>query len=310
MAKGKLQKLLKLATVSAKMRSTSWENQRAGLADLRLVLEVARSHTDALLVSELFAVDSSGAIAVGPWPTGPGAWAERTEADFTKFREVIAWAKALLALMAPSPAGGVAGSVGGSTASPAAVAGVAAAGTVGATGTPGIGTAAAAAVSPDVIAAAIATAFGTKLGDFSARLTSLACADLVHEAAMLRPQLIFVAEADTRPFGKLPMETRVEANAFAPMVYVFPELTEEECELDELPTGMEATLEHWREVVHIFQARVADFQQFVKSKAPTFPLTDVLKSLFFKKQKCVRFEEDEEEARAAAGGGRAVAAQS
>ncbi|KAK3269707.1 hypothetical protein CYMTET_21875 [Cymbomonas tetramitiformis] len=80
----------------------------------------------------------------------------------------------------------------------------------------------------------------------------------------------------------------LEANAFVPMVHALPELKEEECELDELPAGREA--------------RVAEFQRFVKSKVPTFPLTDMLKSTFFRKRKRVTFEGDEEEARAAGGG--------
>ncbi|KAK3254331.1 hypothetical protein CYMTET_36455 [Cymbomonas tetramitiformis] len=90
----------------------------------------------------------------------------------------------------------------------------------------------------------------------------------------------------------------LEANAFPPMVYVLPELAEEECELDELPAGKEATVEHWRAFVHLLQAQVAEFQRFVKSKVPSFPLMDVMP----KKRKCVTFEGDEEEARAARGG--------
>ncbi|KAK3237109.1 hypothetical protein CYMTET_52775 [Cymbomonas tetramitiformis] len=89
-----------MATISARMRFTSREKQRgqilswteASLDDLQLLLEVVRPHTDALLASELFAVDSLGAIAVGPWQPGPGAWAERKDAEFAKFREVMAWA--------------------------------------------------------------------------------------------------------------------------------------------------------------------------------------------------------------------------
>ncbi|KAK3260335.1 hypothetical protein CYMTET_30696 [Cymbomonas tetramitiformis] len=93
---------------------------------------------------------------------------------------------------------------------------------------------------------------------------ALACADLVHEAAKLRPQLTLLKEI--HPFGKLPMKA-LEANAFPAMVYALPELATEECELDELPAGKEATQEHWRAFVHLLQARVGDFQHFVKSKA-------------------------------------------
>ncbi|KAK3267852.1 hypothetical protein CYMTET_23616 [Cymbomonas tetramitiformis] len=126
-----------------------------------------------------------------------------------------------------------------------------------------------------------------------------ACADLVHEAAKLRSQLTLLK--GIHPFGKLPMKA-LEVNAFPAMVYALPELPEEECELDELPTGKEATVEHWRAFVHILQARVGEFQRFVKSKVPSFPLTDVMPATFFKKRKRVTFDGEEEEARAAGGG--------
>ncbi|KAK3269706.1 hypothetical protein CYMTET_21874 [Cymbomonas tetramitiformis] len=92
MARDKLQKLLKMTTAATRMRSTSWEKQRGqilswtevSLANLQLLPEVVRPHTDALLAPELFAVDSSGAIAVVPWPTGPGTWAERKDAEFAQ----------------------------------------------------------------------------------------------------------------------------------------------------------------------------------------------------------------------------------
>ncbi|KAK3263302.1 hypothetical protein CYMTET_27884 [Cymbomonas tetramitiformis] len=92
---------------------------------------------------------------------------------------------------------------------------------------------------------------------------SLACADLVHEAAKLRPQLTLLKEI--HPFSKLPMKA-LEANAFPAMVYALPELAAEECELDELPAGKKATQEHWRAFVHLLQERVGEFQLFVKSK--------------------------------------------
>ncbi|KAK3233889.1 hypothetical protein CYMTET_55838 [Cymbomonas tetramitiformis] len=90
-----------------------------------------------------------------------------------------------------------------------------------------------------------------------------ACADLVHEAAKLRSQLTLLN--GIHPFGKLPMKA-VEALAFPAMVYALPELAEEECERDELLVGKEATFEHWRAFVHLLQARVGEFQCFVKSK--------------------------------------------
>ncbi|KAK3234400.1 hypothetical protein CYMTET_55342 [Cymbomonas tetramitiformis] len=126
-----------------------------------------------------------------------------------------------------------------------------------------------------------------------------ACTDLVHEAAKLRPQL--TALRGVHPFSKTPMRT-LEAHAFEPLAFILPELQAEECELDELPPGAEATLEHWRAFVHLLQARVGEFQRFVKSQVPTFPISDVMVASFFRKRKRVTFEGDEEEARAAGGG--------
>ncbi|KAK3283331.1 hypothetical protein CYMTET_8967 [Cymbomonas tetramitiformis] len=93
-----------------------------------------------------------------------------------------------------------------------------------------------------------------------------------------------------------------EANAFPAMVYALPELAAEECELDELPAGKEATQEHWRAFVHMLQARVSEFQMFVKAKVPSFQLSDVTVPSFFRKRKRVHGDSDEEEARAAGGG--------
>ncbi|KAK3240239.1 hypothetical protein CYMTET_49912 [Cymbomonas tetramitiformis] len=260
-------------------------------------------------------------------------------AEFDKFAQVEAWVDALLQLTAPVLGTGTVISAAGGTASGVVGAGL------------GTGTAAtvfptsAAAVDPDAIAAAIATALGTRLDALGSRIASLeargaapagaslssggvappeaellaralrdsmatvegwdvarcsrACADLVHEAAKLRPQLTLLKEI--HPFGKLPMKA-LEANAFPAMVYALPELAAEECELDELPAGKEATQEHWRAFVHLLQARVGEFQHFVKSKVPSFPLTDVMVASFFKKRKRVQGDDDEEEARAAGGG--------
>ncbi|KAK3286796.1 hypothetical protein CYMTET_5665 [Cymbomonas tetramitiformis] len=87
---------------------------------------------------------------------------------------------------------------------------------------------------------------------------SQACAALVHEAARLHPQLTRFKEMHS--FGKLPMKT-LEAQEFKMMVYILPELAVERCEVDELPAGKEATVEHWRAFVHLLQTRVAEFQR-------------------------------------------------
>ncbi|KAK3258798.1 hypothetical protein CYMTET_32172 [Cymbomonas tetramitiformis] len=198
------------------------------------------------------------------------------------------------------------------------------AGAAGAQGAFGVGTVASAAAAPGAgahamdpqsIAAAIAAAVGAKFDALGEQLATLeaqrlaaggapaACADLVHEAAKLRPQL--TALRTVHPFGKTPMRT-LEAHAFEPLAYILPELRAEECEMDELPPGSEATVEHWRAFVHLLQARVGEFQRFVKSQVPTFTISDVMVASFFKKHKRVTFEGEEEEARAAGGGHRSL----
>ncbi|KAK3243613.1 hypothetical protein CYMTET_46744 [Cymbomonas tetramitiformis] len=128
---------------------------------------------------------------------------------------------------------------------------------------------------------------------------SQASTDLVYEAARLRPQLRLLRAVHS--FGKAPIKS-LEAHAFDPLVHVLPELREEECELDELPAGREATVEHWRAFVHLLQGRVGKFQRFVKSQVPSFVISDVMVASFFKKRKQVTFEGEEEEARAAGAG--------
>ncbi|KAK3263307.1 hypothetical protein CYMTET_27877 [Cymbomonas tetramitiformis] len=275
----------------------------------------------------------TGALSAGLWPALPGHWASRKSAEFDKFAQVETWVQALLQLMAPVPGTGTVISVVGGTASGSAGAGVsraASSGPVeaavaggGVTGAPGIGTVAAAGSAPvTTVFAASAGAGASLLGggvappeaemlaralrdsiatieSWDVARCSQACADLVHEAAKLRPQLTLLKEI--HPFGKLPMKA-LEANAFPAMVSALPELATEECELDELPAGKEATQEHWRAFVHLLQARVGEFQLLVKSKVPSFPLTDVIVASFFKKRKRVQFEGEEEEARAAGGG--------
>ncbi|KAK3258721.1 hypothetical protein CYMTET_32248 [Cymbomonas tetramitiformis] len=86
-----------------------------------------------------------------------------------------------------------------------------------------------------------------------------ACAALVHEAPRLRSQLGLLKDA---PFGKLPMKS-LEAHAFPAMVYMLPELAVESCELDEHLAGKEATVDPWRALVDLLQARVVRFQLFV-----------------------------------------------
>ncbi|KAK3259665.1 hypothetical protein CYMTET_31349 [Cymbomonas tetramitiformis] len=200
------------------MRLNTWEKRRGTVlawmrdrqADLQMLPEAVREPTETLLSSGLLVVHPSGAIVVGPWPVEAGTWSLRKQAEMDKFREVTAWVKALMVLVAPSPslgkntgaAGGVAGTVGVSAvaatglfvaagASARALAGVSsaigvrgsgggvAAATAGASGTPSIGTAsnataaAPAVMTPEEIATIVATAVSVKMTEFSDRLTSL-----------------------------------------------------------------------------------------------------------------------------------------
>ncbi|KAK3252544.1 hypothetical protein CYMTET_38157 [Cymbomonas tetramitiformis] len=255
-------------------------------------------------------------------------WAARKAAEAEKFAEVAAWAQALLALVAPASTGASLGSTtGGAGASGSGGAAISAgagalpvlaagggpgggvsAGTAGAHGVLGAGTVAsaaaapsagapsltasvlAAAVDPHAIAAAIAVAVGEKLDAFGERLRVLEARGCL---GLLRA---------VHSFGKAPMKS-LEAHVFDPLVHVLPELRADECELDELPAGREAMVEHWRAFVHLLQDRVGEFQQFVKSQVQSFvAISDVMVASFFKKRKRITFEGEEEEARAAGGG--------
>eukprot|EP00854_Cymbomonas_tetramitiformis_P001386 gene1386-biopygen1236 len=307
----------------------TWQRQRAQIMEwvtarisqLQELPEEVRSFTEVLIGSELLTTDFAGALALGTWPEVAGAWAARKAAESDKFGEVSAWVQALLALVEPLPTGASLGTITGGAGASGSGGATASAGTgaAGATGSSGTGIVApAAAVDPNAIAAAIASALQEKLDAFGERLSVLeaqrsaaggaglqgsgadqACTDLVHEAARLCPQLTNLR--NIHPFGKAPMRT-LEAHAFDPLVYVLPELRAEECELDELPAGRKATVEHWRAFVHLLQAWVGEFQRFVKSQVPSFAISDVMVNSFFKKRKRVTFEGEEEEAKAAGGG--------
>ncbi|KAK3262463.1 hypothetical protein CYMTET_28684 [Cymbomonas tetramitiformis] len=182
-------------------------------------------------------------------------------------------------------------------------------GTAGATTGLGMGTAAtvfptpAAVVDPNAIAAAIANALRTRLDALGSRIASL-------EARGVAP-----AGAPLLGGGVPPPEAELLARALRDLVATAEGwdvtrcsqacadlLAAEECELDELPAGKEATQEHWRAFVHLLQARVSEFQQFVKAKVPSFQMSDVMVASFFRKRKHVHGDSDEEEARAAGGG--------
>ncbi|KAK3287958.1 hypothetical protein CYMTET_4566 [Cymbomonas tetramitiformis] len=121
---------------------------------------------------------------------------------------------------------------------------------------------------------------------------SRACDALLAEAGALRQHLSELKEEHS--FGKHPMR-ELEAHRFEPLVFVIPELGEEECELDELPAGREASQEHWRARVHLLQGSVSQYQTFVKGRRPAVVISDVLAPGFFKKRKRTLFEESEGE---------------
>ncbi|KAK3243606.1 hypothetical protein CYMTET_46761 [Cymbomonas tetramitiformis] len=170
------------------------------------------------------------------------------------------------------------------------------------------------AVDPNVIAAAIAVALGAKLDAFGERLSTLEAQGSAAGGAGLHGGGAVPVEAARLQNAIRDSIATVEdwdisrcAQACTDLIhetarYVLPELRAEECELDELPAGREATVEHWRAFVHLLQARVGEFQRFVKSQVPSFIISDVMVSSFFTKRKRGTFEDDEEEARAAGGG--------
>ncbi|KAK3247588.1 hypothetical protein CYMTET_42916 [Cymbomonas tetramitiformis] len=168
----------------------------------------------------------------------------------------------------------------------------------GATGSSGTGTVApATAVDPNAIAAAIASALHGRLDALGERLSSL---EAQRSTAGGRSGAV-LGGADPAEAVQLRYPGGSCIRAIGVRI-VLPELGAEECELDELLAGREATVEHWRAFVHLLQAQVGEFQRFVKAHVPTFPIMDVMVASFFKKRKRVTFEGDEEEARAAGGG--------
>ncbi|KAK3265445.1 hypothetical protein CYMTET_25873, partial [Cymbomonas tetramitiformis] len=141
--------------------------------------------------------------------------------------------------------------------------------TAGATGPAGGGTRVAAAgaaptaggVSEDDVAHIVGTTVA-KMADMKATLAGVQAA----ETSLLRPQLHL--PKDVQSLGKQPMRT-LEAHTLPELVYILPELAVESCELDELPVGKEATVEHRRAMLHLLQTRVASFRTFVKSPLPS-----------------------------------------
>ncbi|KAK3253809.1 hypothetical protein CYMTET_36958 [Cymbomonas tetramitiformis] len=247
------------------------DKMRVMLQDLPEGME---SLTDSLIESELFTVSYAGALALGTWPEAHGAWATRKTAEAEKFSDVSAWAQAF----------------GGPKAAAAAIAVTLRAkldafgerlstleAQRAASGGAGLHGGGAAPTESVLLRSAIRDSVAT-VEDWDIARCSQACTNLVHEAARLRPQLGLLR--DVHPFGKAPMKS-LEAHAFEPLlVYVLPALQTEECELDELPAGQEATVEHWRAFVHLLQARVGEFQRFVKSsQVPSFTISDVMLEL-------------------------------
>ncbi|KAK3278100.1 hypothetical protein CYMTET_13940 [Cymbomonas tetramitiformis] len=230
------------------------------VSELQDLPEGVQSLTETLIASELFTVDFAGALALGMWPEAQGAWATRKAAESEKFSEVLEWRGASVMGAGGTFARGCISRIdgwrcwgfrkrrhrdcrGSGSGGPdrGCYRGLLGGG--------------AAPVEVVHLRNAIRDSIAM-VEDWDISRCAQACTDLVHEAARLRPQLGPLR--DVHPFGKAPMKS-LEAHAFEPLVYVLPELREEECELDELPAGREATVEHWRAFVHLLQARVGDF---------------------------------------------------
>ncbi|KAK3262251.1 hypothetical protein CYMTET_28881 [Cymbomonas tetramitiformis] len=172
-------------------------------------------------------------------------------AESEKFREVSAWAQTLLALVAPSPTsaslgltvGGVGASASGSA---AASAGASAAG------------AAAGAAAPTTcwewLQWRCLCGGARSRGESEHRDCHGSCTD-------------FRGSGDSgHDSSSYRSRTGCEIGCSGGTIEFVGELRVKECELDELPAGKEATIEHWRAFVHLLQARVGDFQRFVRDR--------------------------------------------
>ncbi|KAK3288007.1 hypothetical protein CYMTET_4513 [Cymbomonas tetramitiformis] len=308
------QTLSKARCSEVKKAASDWVKQYQ--QDLQLLPQVVQEHTDRLVAAGLLERTATGGVGVLEWRlVAAGLWGTQRAGERALLQEVIAWADSLLGL--PQPAAKMTAEEMtriAREAADAAVAGVRStvdelsafvrshlAGS-GAGGSAGGGSSGQPPHPLEVeFGAALVNSIATSC-DWTQEQCVRACGQLIQEAAGLRAGLS--ALRDKHDFGKSPMR-ELEPHRFPLLVHRHPRLASEECDLDELPAGEEASIESWRVRVHTLRARVAGYQAFVKLHRPAVLISDVMKNEFFKKRKRVTFDDvDEDEAARRPAGGR------
>ena len=308
------QTLSKARCSEVKKAASDWVKQHQ--QDLQLLPQVVQEHTDRLVAAGLLERTATGGVGVLEWRlVAAGLWGTQRAGERALLQEVIAWADSLLGL--PQPAAQMTAEEMtriAREAADAAVAGVRStvdelsafvrshlAGS-GAGGSAGGGSSGQPPHPLEVeFGAALVNSIATSC-DWTQEQCVRACGQLIQEAAGLRAELS--ALRDKHEFGKSPMR-ELEPHRFPLLVHRHPRLGSEECDLDELPAGEEASIESWRVRVHTLRARVAGYQAFVKLHRPAVLISDVMKNEFFKKRKRVTFDDvDEDEAARRPAGGR------
>ncbi|KAK3271125.1 hypothetical protein CYMTET_20505 [Cymbomonas tetramitiformis] len=113
---------------------------------------------------------------------------------------------------------------------------------------------------------ALAGSVGTA-GTWSPQQCMRACVLLIQEAMGMKSELGSLRSL--HGFGKAPMR-ELKAHRFPVLVHLYPTLAAEECDLDELPSGEEASEDAWRVRFHTLRTRVAEYQAFVKTHRLAF----------------------------------------
>ncbi|KAK3240388.1 hypothetical protein CYMTET_49750 [Cymbomonas tetramitiformis] len=284
--------------------------------DLQLLPQAVQEHTDRVVAAGLLEKTATGDVGVLEWKlVAAGLWGAQRAGERALLQEVIAWVDSLLGLPPPAvPLTAEEMTRIAREAADAAVAGVRStvdelsafvrshlAGS-GAGGGAGAGSSGQPSHPLEAeFGAALAKSIATSC-NWTQDQCVRACGQLIQAAASLRAELS--ALKDKHEFGKSPMR-ELEAHRFPVLVHRHPRLASEECDLDELPAGEEASDDSWRVRVHTLRSRVAGYQAFVKLHRPAVLISDVMRDEFFKNRKRVTFEDaDEEEAARRPAGGR------
>jgi len=105
-------------------------------------------------------------------------------------------------------------------------------------------------------------------------------ARVLQEGAKLRGVLLrFASEHAWKRPGRA-----LEASSFPEMVWARPLLEDEDCDVDELPAGEEASQEDWCVLVHLLRERVAEMQGFARGKDPGAVFEEVVDDSFARKR--------------------------